>query len=659
MTLTTMAPNSVMVRDRPARRVEAMVRHASTKAPSKTTPIRDVEELRDRVDPACAVSTHLRSLAPAADAASDSTETVTFEPEAVPHKTASQEEPQSRPGEAAVDTLATEAFDVMPVREIGYFGPTSNHALFRSLSNIFAQTTSLRNHTATLSRSTDGGNNFNPSDHGQIRSERRNAHPPSLPGHRELMGLINHFSHKVSGVFPFITISSVIEGIDQNGPRKSRALLNIVCAHASTSMQCENAELFYRRALALLDERNLRGSSLELIQTLLLLSSYQQNNQRAVASWTYHALAVKAAYQLGLHSLRCHTDFNSPQTEQRQRLWNAVINEDRYLSIALGRPFLIPSQHVRVPKRSVPSVPSPASSAETSSITFFNHLTSLYAIQGNVVESMYDHNLEPEADLGLEDLIVERLKLVVKLEQWRQSVSPFCDVLSEGLDAKLLDSKRYETMLCIQYYRTVLLINGPILMGVLEHSIAKRDAENITFIQEQVLPPIKSSFSAALQLQQIISNVNRCGNAFINGNAMWWACNYTSFTVVLHLFGAFLACERPGVEMAFDGRRRLELRSALDSALETLNAIKRTSIMSRKARQCIANFLDIYDALDSDQQTSNTADISHTLNMPDETTLPIDDTAADSLYAFINQAADEFLFQCSDSSYLDADFSFF
>lgn len=108
-----------------------------------------------------------------------------------------------------------------------------------------------------------------------------------------------------------------------------RALLNLICAHASSPQQNGDPESFYRRALALLDDRTLRGSNVEVIEALLLLSAFQQNNQRAVASWTYHALAVKAAYQLGLHSSSPFDEVGIEQMELRKRLWYAVINQDR------------------------------------------------------------------------------------------------------------------------------------------------------------------------------------------------------------------------------------------------------------------------------------------------------------------------------------------
>lgn len=102
------------------------------------------------------------------------------------------------------------------------------------------------------------------------------------------------------------------------------------------------------------------------MQTLLLLSIFQQNSQRSTESWTTHSLAVKTAYQLGIHAPSSYEFVQVHEKEFRSRLWFAVVNQDRcmvsspahltnptlivsrMLSSALGQPSLVPSQHVRM-----------------------------------------------------------------------------------------------------------------------------------------------------------------------------------------------------------------------------------------------------------------------------------------------------------------------
>lgn len=142
---------------------------------------------------------------------------------------------------------------------------------------------------------------------------------------------LHRFREYMSQVFPYISAAALLENQVQNTthPKSARALRDIICAHAASTMTNSDPEYFYRKALGFLDEKTVRGSSIELIQTLLLLASFQQNNQRSVASWTSHSLAVKAAYQIGLHVPSSYADHTETECEIKRRLWHAVINQDR------------------------------------------------------------------------------------------------------------------------------------------------------------------------------------------------------------------------------------------------------------------------------------------------------------------------------------------
>jgi hypothetical protein len=50
-----------------------------------------------------------------------------------------------------------------------------------------------------------------------------------------------------------------------------------------------------------------------------------------VASWTLHAIAVKVAFQLGLHSPISYKNHAFQDSELRKRIWYAVLNQDKYV----------------------------------------------------------------------------------------------------------------------------------------------------------------------------------------------------------------------------------------------------------------------------------------------------------------------------------------
>lgn len=71
----------------------------------------------------------------------------------------------------------------------------------------------------------------------------------------------------------------------------------------------------------------------------------------------------------------------------------------------------------------------------------------------------------------------------------------------------------------------------------------------------------------------------------------------TVFTVCLHFFGILLACQHPGGVALEQTITLIEARSSLDSALQTLKAISRASLMSQKGHHCLQRFLQVFDSL--------------------------------------------------------------
>jgi hypothetical protein len=69
------------------------------------------------------------------------------------------------------------------------------------------------------------------------------------------------------------------------------------------------------------------------VQALLLLGVFQQNSQRSTESWTTHALAVKASYQLGIHAPSSYGHLRVAEKELRSCLWSAVVNQDRCVGL--------------------------------------------------------------------------------------------------------------------------------------------------------------------------------------------------------------------------------------------------------------------------------------------------------------------------------------
>jgi hypothetical protein len=73
--------------------------------------------------------------------------------------------------------------------------------------------------------------------------------------------------------------------------------------------------------------------------------------------------------------------------------------------------------------------------------------------------------------------------------------------------------------------------------------------------------------------------------------------SYPGFTVTLHLFGILLFCQdHPTACHALDTNTQ-EVRDLLQTSLETMSLVSRSSAMTREARKCMIKYLAIYDSL--------------------------------------------------------------
>jgi hypothetical protein len=60
------------------------------------------------------------------------------------------------------------------------------------------------------------------------------------------------------------------------------------------------------------------------------MSQYLQGSERSIETWNIHGLAVKAAYQLGLHSSDAMWKHPAVEAEIRKRTWFGCVVLDRY-----------------------------------------------------------------------------------------------------------------------------------------------------------------------------------------------------------------------------------------------------------------------------------------------------------------------------------------
>ena len=64
------------------------------------------------------------------------------------------------------------------------------------------------------------------------------------------------------------------------------------------------------------------------------MTQYLQGSESSVQTWNVHGLAVKASYQLGLHSTHALERYDPLEREMRIRTWYACVILDRYAFFA-------------------------------------------------------------------------------------------------------------------------------------------------------------------------------------------------------------------------------------------------------------------------------------------------------------------------------------
>ncbi|ROV90992.1 hypothetical protein VSDG_07661 [Cytospora chrysosperma] len=236
-----------------------------------------------------------------------------------------------------------------------------------------------------------------------------------FPPDEEMDALVSRFFLDTGAIFPFIHRDTFLEtynrvrSINLSQFRRSwLGLLNAILTMAtvtsaswdmSATDRAAKAEIFFARAKALCLDQMLSGASLETVQAMLLMSQYLQGTHRSVMTWNIHGLAVKAAFQLGLHTTASLKSHSPLERETRTRTWYACIILDRTLSMTFGRPSAIPESYVRtsLPRPFHDTVPQNSlslSSDDTLNTDLFVATITLYKIMWTVVDILYESNIE-------------------------------------------------------------------------------------------------------------------------------------------------------------------------------------------------------------------------------------------------------------------------
>ncbi|KUM58158.1 hypothetical protein ACN42_g9007 [Penicillium freii] len=246
------------------------------------------------------------------------------------------------------------------------------------------------------------------------------------------------------------------------------------------------ADVFYKRALGLCGKEMLRGTTVEVVQYLLLMGQYMQGTQKSVQAWTVHGLAVKAALQLGLHSKDASRVFSPQEKEIRKRTCSCAYNSlsARALSMTLGRPAAIPDSFVRLdlPTNDIngdgpTEIPIVDSKTFQMSVEFFNSTILLYKQLFNIVDLLYGQNLGCDPPPTVSESVGHILSAEQHLVTWEKSLPQHMKLITvknirDG-SGKMPDppqffSLKFSVILTLRYLHLRILLHRPILVKFLD-----------------------------------------------------------------------------------------------------------------------------------------------------------------------------------------------
>lgn len=143
---------------------------------------------------------------------------------------------------------------------------------------------------------------------------------------------------------------------------------------------------------------------------------------------------------------------------------------------------------------------------------------------------MYDSNTGMPAENDLHENVVKRLECTSILAQWHKGHSrAFPAVNRDEMEHWLVPSyetNRFRVLLWLQHDSTALLLNGPLLTRTISKSKVQVDVT--ASCAPEVAIAIEQDFRTARDMIHLVHCILRNNSSFIDENAIWWTCNYSS-----------------------------------------------------------------------------------------------------------------------------------
>ncbi|OQV06994.1 Fungal specific transcription factor domain-containing protein isoform 2 [Cladophialophora immunda] len=537
--------------------------------------------------------------------------------------------------------------------DCAFFGPSSNIAFLRHVSRAVARLTHdpepwkpspAEHHSVGFTGgfiNTSGPASPIPTPH-DPPLEQVNIY--ALPPDSVARELLNWYFSNTGLLFPYINEQSFMATFEQASKDKFKgvrrvwlALLNIVFAHAmvharentttpgsveSTAAKASaESEIYFRRASGLFNEKNANGTgtSVEVVQFLLLMGQYLQGTQKSVQTWKTHGLAVRAAFQIGLHSSDLARVFPPLEQEVRKRTWFGCIMLDRTLSMTFGRPPAIPDSYVQlelpVGFSAVDGGSAATDKKEALSIAFFNGTITLYKVLCTIIDSLYGQNLACSFKANAVDTVALVYKIENQLSEWQRGLPSHMrliatqDILPERLPHVESSAEeawrqlRLRFILTLRYTNVRILLHRPVLVKFLDGLSNPANHQDTSLLQQVGTIHIQIAIKSAKEIICLVHNAlqSATGRSKWGLLGAWWFSLYYTFNAALVLGACVLVQidqKASGNESNMSLTESTEDMSLhLEMAIEAIRHLDSDNRMVARCRDYLEQFVQVVQAL--------------------------------------------------------------
>ncbi|KAF2755031.1 hypothetical protein EJ05DRAFT_503342 [Pseudovirgaria hyperparasitica] len=508
-------------------------------------------------------------------------------------------------------------------QETGFFGPSSNIAFLRHIAKAVGKVKKAPNQLPTPasveSDNLDGGVLEIQRPGSPIRQvfHTQRIDVFTLPSNQETLGYIERYFDDPGFLYPFLhkptflaTYHEMRKRDPREVPRTWLGLLNVVMTMATATKQpfdrnssnseerFKEAEKFFKRGMMLCQRPMMRGTSVEVVQFCLLASMYLQGSQKSIEAWTIHGLAVKAAFQLGLHSREASHKYTGMQRALRSRAWFGCVLVDRTLSMTFGRPAAIPDDYIRVdlPEPWPEYEPPSANRTVKDSTIFMNMTIQLYRYMWQAIDELYQKNLGSDMPLPLQQTVASMLRIDNDMSTWeealpshlrlRSSQTIALDMHKPPMHHVATSDERLSFLLTLRYHNVRLLIHRPLLAKFLDVcAISGGDATEIAILNQHGAASLHVNIRSAAE---IIESIHAAAHSASKRPTLgaWWFSLYYTFNAALVLFASLVVVRPENLDAPPVTEETITLaKESLGKALEIMAVLDKGNVMVDRCAQ--------------------------------------------------------------------------